>query len=175
MSNKKLKILYLDFDIAYLLKNRKYTIGGTAVEWYAWLKAFSALGNEVGLLTWKGTKEYIQREVEFDLVESYDLEEGLPKVRFLTYQLPNLIRTIKDYNPDVLIQAGSNKFGAIAGLCSMVTKVPYVFRVVSDMDVDGRFAKHFPSYMSYLIKKSIKRASLISCQNKYQLKKVKEY
>ncbi len=175
MNNKKIKILYLDFDMAYLLKNRKYTIGGTAVEWYAWLKGFSAIGNDVGLLTWKGTKRYIERDVEFDLVESYNLEKGLPKVRFLTYQLPNLIKAIRKYKPDVLIQAGSNKFGAIAGLCSKFTKVPYVFRVVSDMDVDGRFVKHFPSYMSYFIKKSIQQASIISCQNEYQLQKVKEY
>ena len=38
MTDKKLKILYLDFAIPYLLKDSDNASGGAAAEWLSWIE-----------------------------------------------------------------------------------------------------------------------------------------
>ena len=57
MTDKKLKILYLDFAIPYLLKDSDNVSGGAAAEWLSWIEGIKTTGNKIGILTWKGAKQ----------------------------------------------------------------------------------------------------------------------
>ena len=65
---KRLRILYVDYFLPYLIKDADYPVGGAAVEWYAWIKGLVANNFQVGVLTFKGAREYIGRSMEFDII-----------------------------------------------------------------------------------------------------------
>jgi glycosyltransferase involved in cell wall biosynthesis len=167
--NKKIKILYFDLQLPYLLIGSEKSVGGAAVEWLTWLKAFNKIGCDSALLTWQGAKEQIKNNVEFEIIESYNLNKGIPKLRFLTYQLPMLILSIKKFNPDYIIQECANRFTGILALVTKLLGKPFIHRIASDMDVDERIKKNISKFYLYLYYSGLKNTDFISCQNNYQL------
>jgi glycosyltransferase involved in cell wall biosynthesis len=163
-----MKLLYQSFEIINLFKNANVPIGGAAVEWFVWSQAFKKIGCDFGLLTWKGAKKTIKKEVNIDFVESYELDKGIPKIRLLTYRIPSFYKAIKRYNPDYILQGcATENTGILAFLAKLLGK-PFIHRVGSDMDVDGRIARTFSKLSLAVYHYGIKNASHISCQNQYQ-------
>ena len=74
-------LLYVDFEIPYLLKDADYPVGGTAVEWNNWINGFLEIGVDIKLLTWKGATQFINSEQRFEIVEAYTRSKGIPKLR----------------------------------------------------------------------------------------------
>lgn len=171
---KKPKLLYQNFEIINLLKNAKIPLGGAAVEWYTWLRAFKQIGCEVGLLTYKNHGLSNNQNQGFDIVESYHSSKGFPVIRRLTYRIPLLFSATKKYKPDFLIQGCATLNTGILAIIAKLLKIPFVHRIGSDMDVDGRIRKSFSFYTYPLYKYGIKISSHISCQNKYQYEILKE-
>jgi len=173
---KKLRLLYIDFDIPYLIKDIDYPIGGAAVEWYAWINGLIANNHEIGMLTFKGAKEYIGKSVDFDIVETYGLDEGIPKLRWLYKRYPAIFRAAKQYNPNYLIQECA---GFITGLMAFIGKrlnIPFVYRVANDMDTDNRYKDRLSRFEQVLYQYGLKHANSIICQNKYQYENmIKKY
>ncbi|MCP5064117.1 MAG: glycosyltransferase [Ignavibacteriae bacterium] len=151
-----------------LLKNADVPVGGAAVEWYTWIRAFRKLGCKFGLLTWEGAKNAVNERYDFDFVESYDLNKGIPKLRLLTYRIPSFYKTIKNYNPDFIMQGCATiNTGILAFIAKLLGK-PFIHRIGSDMDVDGRIDRTFSKWYLSVYYYGIKNATHISCQNKYQ-------
>ncbi len=119
MINKKTKILYIDFAIPHLLKDDDFPAGGIANEWISWIEGIKQTGNKIGVLTWKGAKKFIHKDVGFDIIESYELKKGIPFLRFLYYRFPKFYKAIKNYNPDVIAQEGANN---LTFLCAIISK-----------------------------------------------------
>jgi len=152
----------------YLLSNKSKPVGGAAVEWLTWLKSFKKIGCNSALLTWKGAKKIIIQSVDFDIVESFQLNKGIPRIKFLTYELPLLFWAIKKYSPDYIVQECANRFTGILAIVAKLLKKPFIHRIASDMDVDGRIENNISKLYLKLYYFGIKKASHISCQNKYQ-------
>ena len=174
MSNKKIKILYLDFAIPYLLKDSETISGGAATEWLSWLEAIKKTGNEIGILTWDGAKQFINKDLGFDIVESYKLNEGLPILRFLYIRFPKLFTAVKHYNPDVIIQMGANSFTFIGAVISKILGKTFIYRLASDLDVDQRIRKKLNKREQILYKIGLKNADMFISQNEYQHNALKE-
>ncbi|MCB9207950.1 MAG: glycosyltransferase [Ignavibacteriales bacterium] len=165
---EKYKILYFDMQIPYLLKGESKPIGGAAIEWITWLEAFNKIGTKAALLTWKDNSFKKIKHTNFEIIESFELDKGIPKIRFLTYQLPQLIKVVRRYKPDIIAQEGANRYTGIFALISKILNISFVHRIASDMDVDGRISKNMSNYYLKFYYWGIKSASHISCQNEYQ-------
>jgi len=163
-----MKLLYQSFEIMNLLKNADVPVGGAAVEWYTWIRAFRKLGCEFGLLTWRGASNAVKKKYDFDFVESYDLNKGIPKIRLITYRIPSFYKSIKKYNPDFIMQGCATMNTGILAFIAKLLGKPFIHRIGSDMDVDGRIDRTFSKWYLSIYYYGIRNASHISCQNKYQ-------
>jgi glycosyltransferase involved in cell wall biosynthesis len=165
---KQIKLIFQNFDVIKLLRDAKVPIGGAAIELYAWMNAFNEIGCDVGLLTFKGTSDLVKNSTKFELIESYKLEKGIPKIRLLTYRIPSYYKAVKRYNPDFIIQECANENTGYFAIISKLLGKKFIHRIGSDMDVDGRIDKSFSKISQLIYYWGIKNADHISCQNKYQ-------
>jgi glycosyltransferase involved in cell wall biosynthesis len=173
-----MKILFYNFSLPYLLSKDSDNQGGIAVEWLNWINAFRQLNQDVALLTFKGAKKIINSEVDFEIIESYDPKYGLPKLRILYVQIPSIIRDIKKYNPDIILQGGANLHCVIMGICSKLTNKKFIHRIASDadvdkriiqlIDVDGRINQMGSGFELFIYRHGRKLVDGFSVQNDYQ-------
>lgn len=171
----KYKLLFQSFEIMNLLLNKNVPVGGAAVEWYNWMKGFRKIGCDFGILTWEGANNAINnKEFDYDIVESYHVEKGIPKIRLFTYRIPMFYNAVKKYNPHFVIQGCALiNTGIFAFIAKRLGK-PFIHRIGSDMDVDGRISRTFSKFSLAVYNYGIRNASHISCQNKYQFNILKK-
>ncbi len=164
----KLRLLFLDFQIPFLLKNDDYPVGGACVRQMALAKGLVSLGHEVGILTWRGSKQYVGKELDFDLVESYSPNAGIRKFRYFYYRLPALFKAVKYYRPDFVFQKGVGDITATMALIAKSLKIPFVYMSCNDIDADGRYKRRVGYLESKAYEYGIRNATKIIVQNSYQ-------
>jgi glycosyltransferase involved in cell wall biosynthesis len=170
-----MKLLLLSFLIPHILKDSESTIvGGAAVQWKSWINGFIRNGHHFGILTFSGAQDFIGKKLEFDLVESYNPEYGISRLRVIYYQIPKLIFTIKKYKPDYLIQGAATSQTGILMIIAKLLKIPFVHRIANDPDVDERIYKMVHKREIFWYKLGVKYADFIFAQNSYQYNKLKE-
>ena len=174
MPDKKLKILYIDFAFPYLLRDTDKPSGGAATEWLSWIEGIKSTGNEIGVLTWKGAKQFIDKDLNFDIVESFGVMEGIRIIRFFYVRFPKLFMAIKKYNPDVIIQMGSGGFTFMGAIISKILGKTFIYRLSSDLDADKRIKKKLNKKDQILYKIGLKNTDIILCLNEYQYRALKE-
>lgn len=165
---KSYKLLFLDMELPYLLKNAKYPLGGACIRQNALAEGLVALGHKVGVLTWKGAKNYIQKDTKFDIVESFALSDGSQKFRWIYHIYPALYKAIESYNPDILFQKCS---GMITGVLAFIAKrlgIPFIYMASNDIDADGRYKLRLRPLDVKLYEYGIKNSNQLIVQNKYQ-------
>lgn len=172
---KNLKLLYLDFNLPYLLKDADYPVGGATVEWFAWIKGLIQNNCQVGVLTWKGSKEYINKLIEFDIVETYDLNDGIPKLRWIYKRYPSLVKAIRAYNPDYLIQECAGYATGIMAHIGNKLNIPFIYRVANDMEVDERLKGRLSYLKRNVYKFGLNKAKYILAQNNFQYNILKKH
>ena len=173
-TNKKLKLLFVDYEIPYLLKDANYPVGGACVRQYAFAKGLTELGHKVGILTWQGANEYVERNVSFDLLETYPLKGGIRKLRWIYRRFPSMIKAVKSYNPDFLFQKCAGGNVGIMAFIGELMKIPFVYMTSNNIDADDRYKESLNSINQILYRYGLKKAQAIFCQNKYQYDKFKK-
>ncbi len=168
-----MKILFFNFSLPYLLSGKAEFEGGIAVEFLNWIRAFKKLNHEVALLTWKGAKEIITIDENIEIIECYDRNKGIPKLRTIYLQIPSVIKNINKYNPDFIIQGGANLHTAIIGVSSRIANKKFIHRIASDADVDDRTNSFIRGFELFFYKRSRSLVDIFSVQNEYQLKMLK--
>jgi glycosyltransferase involved in cell wall biosynthesis len=157
-----------------LLKDSNEIVGGAAVQWKSWIRGFLDIGSEFGLLTYEGAKKYINKDLEFDIVESYNPNYGIKKVRLLYYQIPKLYQAIKKYNPDYLIQGAATAHTFILMFLAKLLHIPFIHRIASDVDVDERIYTLMNDKREvFFYRLGVKYSNIILAQNNYQQSKLK--
>ena len=169
-----MKFLYLSFYMPKLLKDGNEIVGGAAVQWKSWIRGFLNNGHSFGLLTWEGAEKFINKKLDFDIVECYNPDYGMKKLRLIYYQIPAFYKAIKKYNPDYLIQGAASAHTLILMLLSKILGIPFIHRIAGDSDVDNNISKMLPKNEILPYKIGIRYADIIFAQNTYQLKKLKE-
>jgi glycosyltransferase involved in cell wall biosynthesis len=165
---KRLKLLTMDFNLPYFLRDADYPVGGATVEWSGWIEGFKQNGVRVGVLTWKGAREFISKSVDMDIVETYDLKAGIPRLRWLYQRFPALLRAAKSYRPDFVIQEVAGAEPGVMRFISRQLRVPFVYRSANDIDADDRYKKRLNAVQQVAFRYGLKGAALICCQNSYQ-------
>lgn len=158
----------------YLLKDMDYPVGGATVEWNAWIKGFLANGHKVGVLTFKGAKKYIGKPLDFDIVETYGLDEGIPKLRWIYKRYPALVSAVQEYKPDFLVQECAGYYSGIIAHIGKRLHIPFIYRVANDMDSDKRLEDRLPKFEQLIYAYGLKHAEAIICQNNYQYDQMKK-
>jgi glycosyltransferase involved in cell wall biosynthesis len=169
-----MKILWVDFDLPYLLKDANYPVGGWAVELRSWLIGAERTGNPSAVLTFTGANEFVGRDYSFDLVETYDPQKGIKYLKYLTTYIPSMQRAVNQTKPDVLIQACAAAITGMAAYVAQRAGIPFVYRVANDMDIDERYKSRLKFYEQIMYRYGLDKSALILCQNQYQYDVVKK-
>ncbi|MCP4971919.1 MAG: glycosyltransferase family 4 protein [Arcobacter sp.] len=169
-----MKFLYFSFVLPHLLKDDNAAVGGAAVQWKSWIKGFRGNGHEFGVLTWKGAEKYIDKNLDFDIVECYKLEKEKKKWQLLYYQIPKLYVAIKKYNPDYLIQASATYQTVILMVIAKLLRIPFIHRVAHDTHVDGRISTMVEKKGIFAYKIGLRYSDYIFAQNSYQFNELRK-
>ena len=162
-----MKFLYHSFILPTLLKDEKSIVGGAAVQWSSWISGFIKNDHKFGLLTFEGAQKYIGKDLKIDIVESYDPNKGLKRIRVVYYQFPKLLNAIKKYKPDYLIQGAATSNTGILMLISKILGIPFIHRIANDTDVDERIYKMVHKREIFWYKLGVKYSDIIFTQNSY--------
>jgi len=169
-----MRVLFVDGSLPHLLKGAKYPAGGWAIQLRQVLIGLTAAGHHGGVLTWKGANAYVGPQSVCDLVETYDPQRGIRKLRLLYYFLPSLYFAARAWRPDIIIQSGAAVETGSMALIARCLGVPFVHRLSSDKDADGRYAQRLGPRSRMGFRYGLKRAQLVLCQNSYQLRHINE-
>jgi len=163
-----MRILSIDFSIPYLLKDDDYPIGGWAVQLSIWLRALESAGHETALLTWKGALAHVGSGQQIKLIETYDPAQGLRVAKWFYSYIPKIFAAARAYHPDVMIQGASAVDAAIMAFVAGQLGIPFVHRIVNDVNVDERckLDLRFDEWIAYSWARH--RTAAFLCQNEYQ-------
>ncbi|NRA18531.1 MAG: glycosyltransferase family 4 protein [Oceanospirillaceae bacterium] len=169
-----MRILFVDFTLPYLLKDSEYPVGGFAVQLGNWINALILAGETVGVLSFNEANRYVNKTLDFELIDTYDPNKGAKVLKYFYSYIPKLICGAKQFKPDVIIQACAGVNTGIMAFVALVCGVPFIYRVANDMDVDGRCHNRLKQYEQYCYYYGLKRSTAIICQNQYQYDCLKE-
>ena len=164
-----MRILFQDHTLPQLLKDADLPVGGWAVQLRELLIALAKAGHQSGVLTWKYANAFVGPQSVCDLLETYDRNSGIPKLRLLTHQLPATYRQAKAFRPDIVLQSCSGMDTAIMANVAASLQVPFVHRLACDTDADGRHASYLSRLERWAFHYGLARADMVICQNDYQL------
>ncbi|MFC3069202.1 glycosyltransferase family 4 protein [Phenylobacterium soli] len=163
-----MRVLFSDLTLPYLLKDAEYPVGGWAVQLRQLAIALREAGHEVGVLTWAGANAFVGPQSEVQLLETYDRNRGIRKLRFFYYFLPSMIAAARRFRPDVVVQScASTETGTMAFIASLLG-VPFVHRIAADTDADGQYVTRLKQHERVAFQFGMRRAKLVICQNSYQ-------
>lgn len=167
-----MRILSIDFFIPYLLTDENYPIGGWAVELLIWLRALEDAGHEAAVLTRKGASAHVSSGRPIKLIETYDPAQGVRVAKWFYSYIPRTLRAARAYRPDIIIQGARGVQTAIMAFVADRLGIPFVYRVVSDADVDERYKIGLRSYERLSYSWARHRTAGFLCQNQYQRDKL---
>jgi glycosyltransferase involved in cell wall biosynthesis len=162
------RILSIEFSIPYLLTDENYPIGGWAIELSIWLRALECAGHEAAILTWQGALAHVGSGQQIKLIETYDPAQGVRVAKWFYSYIPKLLAAARAYRPDIIIQGARGLQTGIMAFVADQLRIPFVYRVVSDADVDERYKidlRHY-EWLSYSWARH--RTAGFLCQNQYQ-------
>ena len=166
--------VYIDFDIPKLLADNSHPAGGTAFEWTNWINGFLHLNQNISLISYEGIDENIKVNSKFKIIESYSPTKGIPKIRLFYYQIPKLYKAIKKAEAHFLFQQNAGILSGVTSIICKYLRVPFVYRVGSDIDVLKDVYKKLGCIKYYFFQISLLNADYIICQNDFQIKKIKQ-
>jgi len=165
---KRLKILFLDFEIPYLLEDISHPIGGSCIRMFTFSKGLIELGHKVGILTWKGANALVRSSCEIELVETYSPDGGIRKLRWFYLRFPKLFLKTKSFKPDIFICKSPTSMLGIMSIICFLLRVKLVFMVTNDVIADNRYIKKQNKINQILFFFGLQFSHAIFCQNQYQ-------
>jgi glycosyltransferase involved in cell wall biosynthesis len=156
----------------YLLKDDEFPHGGWAVQLSIWLRAFENAGHEAALLTWKGALAHVGSGQQIKLIETYDPAHGLRVAKWFYSYIPKVLAAARAYHPDIIIQGASAVHTAIMAFVAGQLGIPFVHRIVNDVNVDERCKIDLRLYEWLAYSWARHRTAAFLCQNEYQREKL---
>jgi glycosyltransferase involved in cell wall biosynthesis len=163
-----MKLLFMDFTLPFLLMDTEHPIGGWAIELSAWLKGIVDCDQQAAVLTRKGGTQFVDKELNFELFDTYDPGKGLKFFKYFYYYIPVVLKAARNYQPDFIIQACCGFTTGILAFVSDLLGVPFIYRVANDMDADERYKERLSISQQLVYRYGLRRAAAIICQNQYQ-------
>jgi glycosyltransferase involved in cell wall biosynthesis len=162
------RILSVEFSIPYLLNDENHPVGGWAIELLTWLRALEKTDHQVAVLTWKGALAHVGSGQQIKLIETYDPTQGIRIAKYFYSHVPKLLAAARAYRPDIILQGTRGFQTAIMAFVAGQLGIPFVYRVVSDADVDERYKIGLRRSERLSFSWARRRAAGFLCQNQYQ-------
>jgi glycosyltransferase involved in cell wall biosynthesis len=143
-------------------------MGGWTIELSTWLRALENNGHETAVLTRNGALAHVGPGQPIKLIETYDPAQGIRIARYFYSHIPKLLAAARAYRPDVIIQGTRGVQTAIMAFVAGQLGIPFVYRVVSDADVDERYKISLRRYEWLSFSWARRRTAGFLCQNQYQ-------
>ena len=169
-----MRILFHDFKMPYLLKNLQFPIGGFTIRLKQIIQELSKYDNDVAVITWEGSNNFVEQAHDFKLLEAYSPEKGIKKIGWIYYKLPKLYKTVKIFNPDVIIQGCASINSGFFALISKILKIPFIYMAANDIDSDDRYKYRLNIQEQIGFRYGLKHCDGIICQNIYQYDQFKK-
>ncbi len=169
-----MRLLFIDFTLPQVLRDAEFPAGGWAVQLHQLLAALTDANHQAGVLTWKGANSYVGSQSVCDLLETYDPTRGIRKLRFVYSRLPSLYAAARSYRPDVVLQSCSAMETGVMALIAQALGVPFVHRIASDPDTDGRYVSYLDFRCRTGFRYGLRKADFVICQNSYQLGEIRK-
>lgn len=169
-----MKILFIDFRLPYILKDANYPSGGYAVEVNNWLNGLADTGCECGVLVWKGAKSFVNRQLRYELIDTYPVDKGIKYLKYAYLYLPSLLRATSEYKPDLIIQGVPDVQTGMMAYIAKRLNIPFCYRVANDIDADDRYKNEIPLYAQYAYRYGLRNCDAILSQNQYQYDQLKK-
>lgn len=147
--------------------------GGAALRQFFFAEGLSKIGCHVGLIVPRGTAQLFPKDSKLSLIEAFDQNKGIRKLRWIYYRLPYTLRLIRKFKPDHIILLSG---GGLLNLClfafSKLASIKSTVLIKNDEDVTT-------------IETSLRQRDLriqhqiltlcnkIVCQNEFQLKQIR--
>lgn len=173
-SRALMKILFIDFRLPYILKDANYPSGGYAVEVNNWLTGLANIGCECGVLVWKGAKSFVNRQLPYELIDTYPMDKGIKFLKYAYLYMPSLMQATKAYKPDLIIQGIPDVQTGMMAFIARRLNIPFCFRVANDIDADERYKNEIPLYAQYSYRYGLRNSAAILSQNQYQYDQLKK-
>ncbi len=168
-----MRLLFFDTEIPDLLADNGRSTGGACVRQYALAQGLAHLGQDVGILTWKGARDYVNKDLDFELVETYDPVVRIRGLRYFIY-LQSFYRNIRSFQPDFLFVKTCTIHNGLLAICAQLLNIPLIYLVTNDKDADDRYKEGADYKTQLAYRYALKKSKMIVCQNRYQHDRFKE-
>ena len=119
------KILFFDLTIHKLLEDPKYKAGGSTIQIFSWLKGLISINIRVGIFTKNKTDTK-----NCDQLSMFNDSYGMPKLRWIYYRFPWILKQIRNYHPDFIYQSCAGIETAMAALIAKLLKIPFISKIL---------------------------------------------
>ena len=166
-----LKFLFFDFNIPFLLEDKKEAVGGASVQTMNWINGLLKNKNKVGVLIEKGSS--YPKVSPIDFRESFNFGNK-NSISWFYPRLFLLNKSIKKYAPDYIIQAGAGFVVLPLAIIARLNGVKFIHRIANNVDIDNRIFIKISKIGAILYRIGLSLTPIISCQNEYQYDKLKK-
>jgi len=165
------KFLFFDFNIPFLLEDKKKAVGGATVQSLNWIQGLISNEKNVGVLVEK--ESFYPKESLIDFIETFPLK-GKNPILWIYPRFYLLNKSIKKYTPNYLIQAGAGFIVLPLSIISKLNGIKFIHRIANNVDVDKRLFKKISLFGALSYKLGLAITPIISCQNEYQYNTLKK-
>lgn len=165
-----MRILFIDYNIPYLINDREHIIGGASIQAYNWMLGLIANEVEVGCLV--ENSKGIEISTNIRLLNGFQLDKGIYPLNWFTYRRRVIEKIIDEFKPDWIYQAGAGFLTWVLVLIAKKKNVKFIHRIANDADLDQRIKARLNILTQKLYLYSLSKVDLISCQNSYQHEKL---
>lgn len=155
------------YDDFYLkqVENSKYPTGGATKQVISWHSALKENGVDSKVIGASSSQKLSNYD---DIIITYNPNKGMRFIRFIFYQLPSLIKLLKEHKPDYLYHGAPSRQAGILALICRFLKIKFVQRISNDNLTDHRIKSRLGFFEYLIFKQCLIRADYILCQNQYQ-------
>lgn len=168
-----MKILFVDFNLPYLVNDENYAVGGATVQALNWINGLKSQNAEIAVLIEEEGSNF-NNNTDIKYLPTFSLDKGNKGINWLTHRYYKLQQAVSLYKPDFIYQAGA---GPITYFISLTAKgkTKFIHRIANDVDTDSRIKTRLNFVSRFLYKTALKNTDLILCQNEYQYHNLKSF
>src|SRR5690606_18825435 len=122
-----MKIMFYDPKYAFAIKDPSYPVGGATIQLKNWVEGFSKMNVEVMVMTLDIPDLNYNDANGTKLIPAYVNSRGIKVLRWLYYRIPSIYKKIKQYQPEIIIQAKASFISGVLALLCKILKITFIY------------------------------------------------
>lgn len=168
------KFVFYDDMLINVISEEQKPSGGAAVQTLAWMKGLAANGHEVVGMTDIPKTFTLRKDCkEFKIIPFFDKNKGIRILRWFSYRIPFIVKSIKSIKPDYFVQGIPDWSSFVFAVICPFLGIRYIVRASNDNLIDERVYLEHSKLKACLLNLGLALSFAIICQNEYQYSKLK--